>query len=418
MDAFYASVELLRYPELRGQPVVIGGGRDQAPVLQPDGTRRFARLRHYAGRGVVTTSTYEARALGVHSAMGMMKAAQLAPDAILLPVDFDEYRKYSRLFKAAVRAIAPQVEDRGIDEIYIDLTDLPGVADDRGEAAGRALKQAVLDATGLTCSVGITPNKLLSKIASELDKPNGLTLLSAAEVPERIWPMAARKVNGIGPKASEKLAGLGLHTIGDLARADPAFLIEHFGRSYGHWLHTASHGIDDRPVVLFSEPRSISRETTFERDLHAVRDRPRLTELFTTLCVKLAGDLQRKGYAAKTIGLKLRFDDFRIVTRDITLPAHTCDARSIRRAAGECLKRVDLSRRMRLLGVRAGNLARLADLPPEGTPPPAREPEVPYAASLPLFDEPGPGPLRVAPAADSAPAVVEWQALPEGPPCP
>src|SRR4051812_47318567 len=120
MDAFYASVELLRYPDLKGQAVVIGGGRDSRPVLLPDGTRRYFKLRDYTGRGVLTTSTYEARALGVFSAMGTMKAAQLAPDAVLLPVDFEEYRKYSRLFKAAVRAIAPVVEDRGVDEIYID----------------------------------------------------------------------------------------------------------------------------------------------------------------------------------------------------------------------------------------------------------------------------------------------------------
>ena len=136
MDAFYASVELLRYPELRGQA---GGDRRRArpaPRVQPDGTRRFARLRDYTGRGVITTATYEARAFGVHSGMGLMKAAALAPDAVLLPVDFDEYRQYSRLFKAAVRAIAPVIEDRGIDEIYIDLTDLPGAQDDGGRAAG------------------------------------------------------------------------------------------------------------------------------------------------------------------------------------------------------------------------------------------------------------------------------------------
>jgi nucleotidyltransferase/DNA polymerase involved in DNA repair len=125
MDAFYASVELLRYPDLRGQPVVIAGRRDQAPQTLPDGSRRYARLKDYAGRGVITTSTYEARALGVFSAMGVMKAAKLAPDAVLLPVDFDAYRKYSRLFKAAVAAIAPEIEDRGIDEIYIDLSALP-----------------------------------------------------------------------------------------------------------------------------------------------------------------------------------------------------------------------------------------------------------------------------------------------------
>ncbi|CAG1016114.1 partial DNA polymerase IV, partial [Burkholderiaceae bacterium] len=325
MDAFYASVELLRYPELRGQAVVIGGGRDSQPRLMADGSRRFARLRDYAGRGVITTATYEARALGAHSGMGVMKAAQLAPGAVLLPVDFDEYRKYSRMFKAAVRQIAPLVEDRGIDEIYIDMSDVPGAQDDAGLSLGRALKEAVHAATGLTCSIGITPNKLLSKICSDLEKPNGLTLLRSEDIPTRIWPLPARKINGIGPKATEKLAALGIHSIGDLAAADPAFLVEQFGKSYGAWLHEAAHGRDDRPLVTYSEPKSISRETTFERDLHAVRDRSALSAIFTELCVELAGDLARKGYAGKTIGIKLRFDDFKIVTRDLTLPAHTMD---------------------------------------------------------------------------------------------
>lgn len=388
MDAFYASVELLRYPELRGLPVVIGGGRRHQPETLPDGSRRFAKLRDYTGRGVITTSTYEARALGVFSAMGTMKAAQLAPDAILLPVDFDEYRRYSRMFKAAVREIAPKVEDRGIDEIYIDLTEVPGALDDAGLAVGRRLKDAVLAATGLTCSIGITPNKLLSKLGSELDKPNGLTLLGLDDIPARIWPLAARKVNGIGPKASEKLAGLGLHTVGDIAAADPAFLVQHFGANYGRWLHDIAHGRDEREVVTHSEPVSISRETTFERDLHAVRDRATLSAIFTELCVELAGDLARKGYASKTIGIKLRFDDFKSVTRDLTLPAHTMDARTIRRAAGECLKRIDLTRRLRLLGVRAGTLARLSDLvaplaPPPETPVRTEEPAPLY--ELPLF---------------------------------
>ena len=362
MDAFYASVELLRYPELRGQAVVIGGGRRHQPVMRPDGTREFASMRAYTGRGVITTSTYEARALGVHSGMGVMKAAQLAPQAVLLPIDFDEYRKYSRLFKAAVRDVAPLVEDRGIDEIYIDLSDVPGAQADAGRAVAQQLKDAVFEATGLTCSVGVTPNKLLSKLCSELDKPNGLTLLGHADIPARIWPLAAKKVNGIGPKATEKLGGLGIHTIGDVAAADPQYLIEHFGKSFGAWLHEASHGRDERPVVTYSEPKSISRETTFERDLHAVRDRAELGAIFTELCVQLAGDLARKGYASKTIGIKLRFDDFKSVTRDLSLPAHTLDAATIRRAGGECLKRVDLSRRLRLLGVRAGALAKLSEL--------------------------------------------------------
>ena len=388
MDAFYASVELLRYPELRGRAVVIGGGRDSQPRLQADGTRSFSILRHYVGRGVVTTSTYEARKLGVFSAMGMMKSAVLAPDAVLLPVDFDEYRKYSKAFKAAVRSLAPIVEDRGIDEIYVDLSEIAGVHDDAGRATGQALKAAVREATGLSCSIGITPNKLLSKIASELDKPDGLTLLGEADIAARVWPLAARKVNGIGPKAAARLAALGIETIGDVAAADPAYLVEHFGKSFGAWLHAASHGRDERPVVTYSEPESISRETTFDRDLHAVRDRAELGAIFTELCSKLAGDLSRKGYAARTIGIKLRFDDFRIATRALTLPAHTLDGREIRRAAGLCLKRVDLTRRLRLLGVRASALEKLSDLvagmPPARSTPPRRsesasQPELPLS---------------------------------------
>jgi DNA polymerase-4 len=400
MDAFYASVELLRYPDLRGLAVVIGGGRRHQPVLRADGTREYARLRDYAGRGVITTSTYEARALGVRSGMGVMKAAALAPDAVLLPIDFDEYRSYSRRFKAAVRELAPLVEDRGIDEIYIDLTDLPGAQLDGGRAAARQLKDAVHDATGLTCSVGVSPNKLLSKICSELDKPDGLTVLAPDGLAARIWPLPARAVNGIGPKATEKLASFGIHSIGDVAAADPQWLVEHFGKSYGAWLHEASHGVDSRPVVTFSEPRSISRETTFERDLHAVRDRAALGAIFTELCVQLAGDLARKGYASRTIGIKLRFDDFKSVTRDLSLPAHTLDARTIRRAAGDCLKRVDLTRRLRLLGVRAGALATLAELvaphPASAVEAPAPVPEPPPSQGLLLFETAPPDAERCA----------------------
>src|SRR5690606_16519986 len=228
MDAFYASVELLRYPELRGHAVVIGGGSHHQPRTLPDGSREFSRLRNYAGRGVVTTSTYEARALGVFSAMGMMKAAQLAPDAVLLPVDFAAYRHYSRLFKQAVAQIAPVIEDRGIDEIYIDLTLLP----EGSQALAQRLKAAVRQATGLTCSIGISPNKLLSKLASELDKPDGITLIGPGDLQRRIWPLAVGKVNGIGPKANARLQALGIETIAQLAQAKPAFLQAHFGLSY------------------------------------------------------------------------------------------------------------------------------------------------------------------------------------------
>jgi DNA polymerase-4 len=352
MDAFYASVELLRYPELRGQAVVIGGGRNAIPELQSDGTRRFAKLRDYAGRGVVTTSTYEARAFGVFSAMGMMKAAQLAPDAILLPTDFDSYRRYSRLFKDAVRTFTDQIEDRGIDEIYVDLTHVEG----ESRELGARIKNAVLEATGLTCSIAIAPNKLLAKIGSELDKPNGLTILTPVEIPLRVWPLPVRKVNGIGPKAAEKLIALGLGTVGDLAAADAGLLQDHFGRSYSAWLMQVAQGYDERPVVVESEPKSMSRETTFERDLHPRHDRPALSSSFTALCVRVAEDLVRKGYVGRTVGIKLRYDDFRTVTRDLTLEEPTADATEIRRAATECLRRVELKRKLRLLGVRVSAL--------------------------------------------------------------
>ena len=385
MDAFYASVELLRYPDLRGQPVVIGGGRRHQPQTLEDGSRSYARLRDYAGRGVITTATYAARALGVHSAMGLMKAAALAPDAVLLPVDFDQYRAYSRRFKAAVAELTPLIEDRGIDEIYIDLTDVPGAQDATPEddlAGARALasrlKQAVHEATGLTCSIGVTPNKLLSKLCSDLDKPDGLTLLMPDELPTRIWPLPASRINGIGPKAKLRLEALGIHTIGDLARADPDGLITTFGSNYGRWLHQAAHGLDKRPIVTWREPKSISRETTFERDLHPRDDREALSPIFTKLCEQLAADLARKDYVGRTVGIKLRYDDFRIVTRSLTMPQWTRDAATIRQFAGRCLKTVPLDRRLRLLGVKMESLVK-GDAPAV-----VQEPVVPY--SLPLFD--------------------------------
>lgn len=355
MDAFFASCELSVYPELRGLPMVVAGRRSDTPRQKPDGTREFARLRDYVGRGVLTTATYEARALGVHSAMPVMTAARLAPDAILLPVSFDLYRKYSRLFKEAVRSVSPIVQDIGIDEVYADISFL----EDESELIARRLKSMVVEATGgLTCSVGIAPNKLLAKLASDMQKPNGFTVITTKDIPTRIWPMAAAKINGIGPKATAKLSALGINTVGDIAARDESWLVESFGRNYGTWLHRVSHGLDDRPVVTHSEPVGMSRETTFERDLNAARDRAMLGATFTRLCEQVATDLERKGYKAYKIGIKLRFVDFTTVTRDLTLPSPISDAKAIRRAAGLCLKRVDLRRSIRLLGVKVAGLVR------------------------------------------------------------
>ncbi len=373
MDAFFASIELLRYPQLKGLPVVIGGGRrkvdDALLTAQPERDLRFIPvadfplLKDYVGRGVITTATYAARQFGVGSAMGMMKAAKLCPQAIVLPVDFDEVRKYSRLFKSTIVEIAPQMEDRGVDEVYIDFTDVPGGQREGGRVLARLIQKAITEATGLTCSVGVAPNKLLAKMASEFNKPNGISVVHETDLQNKIWPLTCRKINGIGPKADEKLQALGIHTIGELAVLTPEFLIRHFGKATGAWMHEVAWGRDERPVVTSSEPVSMSRETTFARDLHAVRDRAELGNIFTGLCIKLAHDLASKGYAAKTIGIKLRYDDFKIATRDQTLVGHTHDAAVIRQTAGQCLKRVPLGKKLRLLGVRAGTLEKTENLP-------------------------------------------------------
>jgi DNA polymerase-4 len=367
-------VELLRYPQLKGLPVVIGGGRRKEDELlqrlrlaQPDRAwgpedmadiplSFFPLLSGYTGRGVITTATYAARQFGVGSAMGLMKAAKLCPQAILLPVDFAQYRHYSERFKAIITDIAPVMENRGVDEVYIDFTEVPGGQRQGGRVLARLIQKAIFDDTGLTCSVGVAPNKLLAKMASEFNKPNGISVVLEDELQSKIWPLACRKINGIGPKAEEKLNSHGIHTIGQLAERSLPWLMDTFGQRTGAWLHAASHGQDDRPVSLGSEPVSMSRETTFERDLHAVRDKAELGVIFTRLCQQVAADLQRKGYVGKTIGIKLRFDNFKIVTRDLTLEHPTADAQEIRQAAGLALKRAPLNQRLRLLGVRVGSL--------------------------------------------------------------
>lgn len=383
MDAFFASVELLRYPQLTGLPVVIGGARrkedDLLRQLQnafPEDAWEtdtfqdrlgeiplsfFPRIAGYVGRGVITTATYAARQFGVGSAMGLMKAAKLCPQAILLPVDFDRYRHYSQRFKSTIAEISPVIENRGIDEVFIDFTDVPGGQREGGRVLARLIQKAIFEDTGLTCSIGVAPNKLLAKMASELKKPNGISVVYEDDLETLIWPLPCRKVNGIGPKAEAKLATHGIHTIGELAQKENYWLIENFGKAYGAWLYDAAHGKDDRPVVIHSEPVSISRETTFARDLHATHDRTELSGVFTRLCEQVAADLQRKGYVGKTIGVKLRYENFQSVTRDHTLEIATDQASTIRHTAGLCLKRVDLNRRFRLLGVRVGSLIKAGE---------------------------------------------------------
>jgi DNA polymerase-4 len=246
-----------------------------------------------------------------------------------------------------------------VDEVYIDFTDVPGGQREGGRVLARLIQNSIFEATGLTCSIGVAPNKLLAKMASEFNKPNGIAIVQPEDLQTQIWPLPCRKINGIGPKTDEKLKALGLNTIGELAARPRDELIARFGKSSGAWLHDAAWGRDARPVETESEPVSMSRETTFERDLHAVRDKAELGAIFTNLCERVAADLQRKGYEGRTIGIKIRYADFKAVTRDYTIDFHTADAKAIRLAAGQCLKRVDLSKRFRLLGVRVGSLRKV-----------------------------------------------------------
>lgn len=225
-----------------------------------------------------------------------------------------------------------------------------------GRKLAERIQKNIFEVTGLSCSVGIAPNKLLAKMASEFHKPQGISVVYESDIEPLIWPLACRKINGIGPKAGAKLEALGIVTIGQLAAQSLPWLIKHFGKSYGAWLYASSHGHDERPVVTQSEPVSMSRETTFARDLHVGDDKAELGAIFTRLCERVAEVLQRKGYAGRTIGVKLRYANFQSVTREITIDTFTQDAHTIRQVAGQCLKRVPLVQSIRLLGVRVGGL--------------------------------------------------------------
>ena len=358
MDAFFANAELVRNPALKGMPLVVGGPKAIAPLPG----QVFALLSQYEGRGVLTTANYEARKLGLHSAMPMMKAAKLAPNVVVLPADFEWYSTLSRRFKAAVRAIAPTVEDRGIDEIYIDLSAQAQGCFTQAHALALQLQAAVYQATGgMTCSVGLSENMLTSKICSDLQKPNGVTVVEPARFREVIWPLPVGKINGVGPKAQTKLMQLNVQSVADLAALPLGVLQQQFGAKYGAWLHRSAHGVDDRELTLESESKSIGRETTFERDMHIGRQRQQLSGALEQLAQRLEEDLLCKRCQARTIGVKVRFADFKLVTRDITPGGLLHSSQSMLHVARLCLKKIPFNSvgacsSIRLLGIRASNL--------------------------------------------------------------
>jgi DNA polymerase-4 len=330
MDAFFAAVEQKRRPELIGKPVIVGGSGDPTK------------------RGVVSTASYEARKYGVHSAMPLRTAYKLCPEGVFLAVDFREYSRVSEIVKSVLRRFSPVMEDVGIDEAYLDISD----SAEASEQVAMEIKRRIREATGLTCSVGIAPNKLLAKIASDLQKPDGLTVITENDITARIWPLPVRKLTGVGPKTEARLKAMGVAFIGELAARSKEELIDQFGDSYGIWLYESSRGIDDRPLVTHWEPRSLSRETTFERD---VADWQVLARTLVELEKEIVADILKRGYRAKTVTIKIRFSDFETHTRAHTLAA-TDSQDAIRRAAFECMKRIEFKKKVRLIGIRLSGL--------------------------------------------------------------
>ncbi len=331
MDAFFSSVEQKRHPELVGKPVVVGGGGDPTK------------------RGVVSTASYEARKFGIHSAMPLRTAYKLCPEAIFLPVDYEEYSRVSEEVKAILREFNPDIEDVGIDEAFLDISSI----DRPSEEIAKEIKKRIKDETDLTCSIGIAPNKLLAKIASDMQKPDGLTIIVEDDIQTRIWPLSVRKLWGVGPKTEAYLKEKGVQTIGDLASLSLDRLIEEFGQSYGNYLYGASKGIDESPLVTHWEPKSISRETTFQRD---VDNWQVIAKTLAELTKEVVVSMKEEGYRGRTITVKVRFSDFTTYTRAKTLAESTDSPEEIRRAAFECLKKFELKKKVRLIGMRIGNL--------------------------------------------------------------
>lgn len=331
MDAFFATVEERRNPELAGKPVIIGGTGDPSK------------------RGVASTANYAARKYGVHSAMPLRTAYKLCPHAVFLPVAYEAYVLVSGKFKAVLKAISPIMQDVGIDEAFLDITDLK----DTNEAIARSIKEGIAAATGLTCSVGIAPNKLLAKIASDMQKPDGITILTEQDIETRLWPLPIRKLYGVGPKTEAYLKNLAIETIGQLAALPVATLVEHLGKSYGQYLYEASRGIDDSPLITHWSPKSISRETTFQED---VKDWQTIARTLAELSQAVLSDMKQQACKARTVTIKIRFSDFQTITRAKTMPDFTDSEESIRKTAFACLKLVALKKKVRLIGVRVSNL--------------------------------------------------------------
>lgn len=332
LDAFYAAVEQLDRPELRGKPVVVGGPPE--------------------ARGVVTTASYEARRFGVRSAMPMSRALRLCPDAIRVSPRFDRYGEVSRRVMAIFREITSLVEPLSLDEAFLDAGEQVERYGGAEELAGE-IKRRVKEATGLTVSIGAGTNKTVAKIASDMGKPDGLVVVPPGEEASFLAPLPVRSLWGVGPKAEEALAEMEIRHLGELARAEVAALTARFGVR-GQWFHRMANGLDDSPVVTEHERKSVGAETTFPRDL---ADGPELRRVLHELADDVARRLRNEGVKARTVVLKLRYADFRTITRQTTLAEAVDVAEGLAAVAGALLdKTAEAGDRFRLLGIHGTNL--------------------------------------------------------------
>jgi DNA polymerase-4 len=330
MDAFYASVEQLDHPWLKGKCVMVGGT---------------------SNRGVVSAASYEARKFGVHSAMPAFQARRKCPHGIFLPPRMARYAEVSRTVMGILRKYSPLVQVVSIDEAYLDMS---GTRELHGspEKIGRSIKSRILDATGLTCSVGIAPLKFLSKIASDLDKPDGLTRIAPEEVAGFIERLPIRKVPGVGEKTFAQLDLMGVKTLGDLNRFPEKILVNRFGK-YGRRLAALAAGRDSSAVVPHSPHKSISSERTLQTDTDDIE---RLRHHLLGQSEEIARHLRKSDLKARTITLKLKHADFRIVTRSTTLSAPIRSSKAIYRIAAELLDSYPLKQKIRLIGVGTSGL--------------------------------------------------------------
>src|SRR5947199_5967397 len=349
MDAFFAAVEELRRPELRGKPVVVGGSGNPH------------------SRGVVSTASYEARAYGIHSAMPLRTAFNKCPHAVFLPVDFSAYGAASRQIMAILREYSPLVEPLSLDEAFLDVSSRPEVP----RALAEEIRRRIKDDTGLTASIGIGPNKLLAKIASGLHKPDAVTEITPDTTTAVLRDLPATVLWGVGPKTAARLEQtLGVRTVGDLQRIPLAQLQELLGRRWGEDLYRTCRGEDDTPIVTECAPKSLSRETTYQYD---TRRRETIIATISALAADVVGDLHDEGYRGRTVTVKIRYRDFRTHTRALTLPEPINDGDTIRQTAVALLDRFALDRPVRLVGVRVSGLVKTGNGQQErGTAEPSR----------------------------------------------